>query len=178
MLKAFLLKPGIDAYSKSGVSEALCQMVLHHPEKRQEISAIYSEVFTRFSEASLKENLIDSEFLALAIGSTIDCGMKELLPIIRTLYEKGYVSERINGDYKTVEKEFGKPLSDRYKRKLYTIFELYDQVVNSWSGYNEPDKDVFNPPSLPQEPVRVEKIGRNDDCPCGSGKKYKKCCGK
>lgn len=24
----------------------------------------------------------------------------------------------------------------------------------------------------------VEKIGRNDPCPCGSGKKYKKCCGK
>ncbi|SJU66951.1 Predicted metal-binding protein related to the C-terminal domain of SecA [Clostridioides difficile] len=23
-----------------------------------------------------------------------------------------------------------------------------------------------------------EKVGRNDDCPCGSGKKYKKCCGK
>ena len=29
-----------------------------------------------------------------------------------------------------------------------------------------------------QTPVRVEKIGRNDPCPCGSGKKYKKCCGK
>ena len=26
--------------------------------------------------------------------------------------------------------------------------------------------------------VRVEKIGRNDPCSCGSGKKYKKCCGK
>lgn len=26
--------------------------------------------------------------------------------------------------------------------------------------------------------VRVEKIGRNDPCPCGSGKKYKTCCGK
>jgi len=23
----------------------------------------------------------------------------------------------------------------------------------------------------------VNKIGRNDPCPCGSGKKYKKCCG-
>jgi len=23
-----------------------------------------------------------------------------------------------------------------------------------------------------------KKIGRNDPCPCGSGKKYKKCCGK
>jgi len=29
------------------------------------------------------------------------------------------------------------------------------------------------------KPVTVEKrIGRNDPCPCGSGKKYKKCCGK
>lgn len=27
------------------------------------------------------------------------------------------------------------------------------------------------------EPVRVDKVGRNDPCPCGSGKKFKKCCG-
>ena len=26
--------------------------------------------------------------------------------------------------------------------------------------------------------IREKKIGRNDPCPCGSGKKYKKCCGK
>jgi preprotein translocase subunit SecA len=25
--------------------------------------------------------------------------------------------------------------------------------------------------------VRSDKVGRNDQCPCGSGKKYKKCCG-
>lgn len=29
---------------------------------------------------------------------------------------------------------------------------------------------------IKQEPIRVKKIGRNDPCPCGSGKKYKKCC--
>ena len=30
----------------------------------------------------------------------------------------------------------------------------------------------------PKQPPRsVAKIGRNDPCPCGSGKKYKKCCG-
>ena len=30
------------------------------------------------------------------------------------------------------------------------------------------------------EPKRREepKVGRNDPCPCGSGKKYKQCCGK
>lgn len=26
-------------------------------------------------------------------------------------------------------------------------------------------------------PIASEKLGRNDPCPCGSGKKYKKCCG-
>ena len=32
----------------------------------------------------------------------------------------------------------------------------------------------------PNQPVRREaaKVGRNQPCPCGSGKKYKKCCGK
>ena len=25
---------------------------------------------------------------------------------------------------------------------------------------------------------RMPKVGRNDPCPCGSGKKYKKCCGR
>lgn len=28
-----------------------------------------------------------------------------------------------------------------------------------------------------REPVRSTKVGRNEPCPCGSGKKYKKCCG-
>jgi uncharacterized protein len=31
--------------------------------------------------------------------------------------------------------------------------------------------------SLGREPLRSTKIGRNEPCPCGSGKKFKKCCG-
>lgn len=29
-----------------------------------------------------------------------------------------------------------------------------------------------------EKPIKINKVGRNDPCPCGSGKKYKKCCGK
>ena len=33
--------------------------------------------------------------------------------------------------------------------------------------------------SLGAKPVeKKDKVGRNDNCPCGSGKKYKACCGK
>lgn len=32
--------------------------------------------------------------------------------------------------------------------------------------------------TVKKQPRRVQKIGRNDPCPCGSGKKYKHCCGR
>ena len=32
--------------------------------------------------------------------------------------------------------------------------------------------------SVKKQPRKVKKIGRNDPCPCGSGKKYKQCCGR
>lgn len=39
---------------------------------------------------------------------------------------------------------------------------------------------TFKTLNVPNEPMRREspRVGRNDPCPCGSGKKYKQCCGK
>jgi len=36
--------------------------------------------------------------------------------------------------------------------------------------------ETIKPLVQPVEPVKQRKIGRNESCPCGSGKKYKKCC--
>lgn len=44
-----------------------------------------------------------------------------------------------------------------------------------FEDFDEFEED-FN--TLKQEPVRKQKIGRNEPCPCGSGKKYKQCCGR
>jgi preprotein translocase subunit SecA len=48
------------------------------------------------------------------------------------------------------------------------------------SDYAANENDYFDPSApIKQEPIKVEpKIGRNDPCPCGSGKKYKQCHGK
>jgi preprotein translocase subunit SecA len=47
------------------------------------------------------------------------------------------------------------------------------ELLESDNAYNDPSEQVK------QEPVRVgPKIGRNDACPCGSGKKFKACHGK
>lgn len=36
--------------------------------------------------------------------------------------------------------------------------------------------DLFIQMATNQPVVKTEKVGRNDPCPCGSGKKYKRCC--
>ena len=49
-----------------------------------------------------------------------------------------------------------------------------EAIVNQNNGQKDQDKPKETP-----VPVRAEqKVGRNDNCPCGSGKKYKKCHGK
>ena len=50
--------------------------------------------------------------------------------------------------------------------------------VHAVLGLPEPDPgdEVPPPPAPAPTPVRREQAGRNDPCPCGSGKKYKKCC--
>jgi uncharacterized protein len=42
------------------------------------------------------------------------------------------------------------------------------EVLNDWRLRNTTDQPI---------PVKSTKVGRNEPCPCGSGKKYKKCCG-
>lgn len=174
-LKEFLLKPGVDTYVKASVSEALYQIILHHPERRSEILTVYSEVLTRFSEASLEDNLIDSDFLGLTISDIAECKLFELKPLIKDLFDKGYVALGIGGDYKAVEKQFSEPKENYFKKEVFTIFELYDDVLNNWHGYKE---DLEYDSYKPLQPVQSAtiNIGRNDPCPCGSGKKYKKCC--
>jgi preprotein translocase subunit SecA len=58
-----------------------------------------------------------------------------------------------------------------------------DEVDAAGQEYGANEKDKFEPGgaevAVKQEPVKVgPKIGRNDPCPCGSGKKYKHCHGK
>ncbi len=89
-----------------------------------------------------------------------------------------------------------------YKKEAYNLFmelmiRIREEVVERmyWVQINHEGEEIEameeemqskklifnlgenNP--LPQAPVKSHKVaGRNDTCPCGSGKKYKKCCGK
>lgn len=56
-----------------------------------------------------------------------------------------------------------------------------EEIDNAGNDYAANERDYYEPSdvAVKQEPIKVgPKIGRNDPCPCGSGKKFKNCHGK
>ena len=68
--------------------------------------------------------------------------------------------------------------------KIQDFLEMAKQRHESSSAFDVPQPKEPNVTTNATEKQKLqprsvgEKIGRNDPCPCGSGKKYKKCCGK
>ena len=62
-------------------------------------------------------------------------------------------------------------------RNVAVLLSKLKSVSRFWSfcGHTPEEAANFEPN---KSPVRAYKVGRNDPCPCGSGKKYKKCCGR
>ena len=54
-----------------------------------------------------------------------------------------------------------------------------EEIDSRGDDYSANENDYYDPTPVKQEPVRVgPKVGRNDPCPCGSGKKFKNCHGR
>ena len=64
--------------------------------------------------------------------------------------------------------------SDEEREIFIYELELLAKSIRKWSlkGYTENEIEKAN-----ARVVNEVKVGRNDPCICGSGKKYKKCCG-
>jgi preprotein translocase subunit SecA len=70
-------------------------------------------------------------------------------------------------------------------QKLFTVEIAREGVVEEMEVQRRPQRMVLSHGGEAAEPAKAtqvrrqgEKVGRNDPCPCGSGKKYKRCCGK
>ncbi|MBI5599540.1 MAG: SEC-C domain-containing protein, partial [Deltaproteobacteria bacterium] len=78
-------------------------------------------------------------------------------------------------------------LKSEVTERLFRVEVEGEQSVKELDERPRPRKVVLSRSELApaaeetrQAPVTrgADKVGRNDPCPCGSGKKYKKCCGK
>jgi hypothetical protein len=123
------------------------------------------------------------------VSAILDLPAPELLADVRRACEDGLVDPgfaSMEGIERILQSQ-PKGCRDRH----YVITDAIDEM-EWWAAFHPEDSQPppmpkFKAPverpepasyAAPQSLVRNPKIGRNDACPCGSGKKYKKCCGK
>lgn len=136
-------------FSRASMAEGLVFMAQQHPELRQDCINHIERQVTHYADN-------DPTLNGLLISCLIDLKAVEAMPVIQQAYQEDCVDLSIHGDLEDVEIDLGL----REERST--------PRPRLW-----PD-DSFSPKK--QKKGNPRKIGRNDACPCGSGKKYKKCC--
>ena len=148
--------------------------------RRAYVITVLKHIKTPLSEKTLldaysKTNDIElQEFILDALVSQFS---EQAIPCIEQFIEQDSyanifdMGEMFYAHYITLGKSH--PLLDTWRKESIEKNARLDYSMNALPDY--PTNHVAFTKS---DPVQVDKIGRNDPCTCGSGKKYKKCCGK
>jgi preprotein translocase subunit SecA len=122
---------------------------------------------------------------------TIDAHWKDHLLSIDQLKEgigmRAYAQRNPKEEYKREAYALFMEMMGRIRqevtRKLFLVQLAREEEVAEMEAEQRRERQALarqgGPQPVAQEPVKREadKVGRNDPCPCGSGKKYKRCCG-
>ena len=141
---------------------------------KQKVLAVYERKDKEFGDGELKAL---ERYIAL---NSLDMHWKEHLLALDHLKEgiglRGYAQKDPLREYQRESFELVLDMLDRVKmdtvRKLFAIQPAREELTR------EQPTMFFNMGNEPPREKKDKKLGRNDPCPCGSGKKYKKCCGK
>ena len=153
------------AFTREGKTvEAVWDVYL--PAEQKVYEYILSEKVTNIS-GTVKE-IAERFDLTIEFAVAFIDGINDILP---TPYEINKVEEDTPI---SIDIDFAK----LYKKMVeYKAEHLY--VLPQWDNiFTKAEQDkLYKEQKMSRTVVKGEKIGRNDPCPCGSGKKYKKCCG-
>lgn len=135
------------------------------PDVRDEI-ALFLECLV--SDPEQEMILVSYAALGLTELSAVNA-----LPSVLQAFRDGRIDEFLL-ELADVQEHFGLPITE--PRRVFTP-DLWEESADAEAGQTAPDEGSRSG-EPPQEPyVAEQKVGRNEPCPCGSGKKYKKCCG-
>ncbi|OIO01537.1 MAG: hypothetical protein AUJ51_08415 [Elusimicrobia bacterium CG1_02_56_21] len=172
-LKIIARNSAWDWYPRSTAFEGLGAIALNNPEFEPEALSFLAAI-----AADKKE---DPEGRVWAGQTLLNFGKAEHKDLLLELAETIVLNREFSRD--NVEKAAsGKTCFTQYQKDWLSFYSPAELAVRQkrWeeeacSGDEEPESDGQLP--IFSETERAPKIGRNEPCPCGSGKKYKKCCG-
>ena len=194
---ALIRDPEVYEYVRWSAVGGLVQMVAWELRTRDEVIGWLRALFLDACAAS------DLTLTAGIVCETCDLWPGELMEEFRSGYDRDLVDDSIIG-WEDVEERHAAGLESTMKRLIERRLELTDTVteLSRWASFTERKPTFRELPASRPDPVYsprpmsdpvptggryapgvgtirfdAPRVGRNDPCSCGSGKKFKKCCG-
>lgn len=180
-------EPNADEFVRAAAFHALAMVTLRGELPREDA--------VQFLRASYVELLPQDEcFVWDGWQSTVAMlGLEDLRPIVKQAFERGFISpswlsfEDFDGDLR--ESVSGVPEPYLLRTGNFTLFGDTVEELSGWYAFS-PERERDRKRVAERRDAEVlhrsysygpavnpyRDVGRNDPCPCGSGKKFKKCC--
>ena len=194
-IKALAEDGGADLWCRYAALRALVVRVVEGDGDRDSVLAYIKALCEREANdlraLGPDEEVGRDDFLTWAVDAASELGPAPLMEDIRGWFDEGLIDPSVTG-LEWFEKKAATPVEDCLAEAAANEHNRYMrdalEEMESWSCYDPSDPGKSSGDSAtdwpPHEPLRggttvrkLPKVGRNDPCPCGSGKKYKKCCG-
>ena len=174
LLKESVKNPDIDDYARSSMMKTMGQLYLDGSLEKSEFQDFIRQIVYE------KEEIGEYIYTEL-IYIICECSFVEMFPEIRRLLEDGRVEQYTIGEYAECVDMMFDDKEDICKTPINAA-----DLLRGWAMFEQPKKKEFSKKDMKalisavnaeyERPQKKVKIGRNDPCPCGSGKKYKHCC--
>jgi uncharacterized protein YecA (UPF0149 family) len=164
LIKQMAENESANEFARGAALEALACLVGAGEKSREEVLQ-YCKM--QLQSKSAKQSPF---FCAEVVSVATDLYPEEIYDEIKEAFKKGLVDETVlDLDYINTKLAEGKEaVLAKLQDKRNGLIEDTIKEMEWWAGFHEPP---------PNQVINKKKVGRNEPCPCGSGKKYKKCCG-
>jgi len=182
-LYQIILDPNADEYLRASMCEALAMVTLRGELDRDLAGRFLRDAFMEIQPQAESYAWVGWQSAIATLG------LSDLKILVKNAFDRGFIDDHVLGfdhfeqDLKQGMEHPGEPLrpdDDEYTLFGDTIDELsgwycfteqYNEDQERWRQQAEVEPILSQPYENP-----FKGVGRNDPCPCGSGKKFKKCC--
>lgn len=173
-IQSLIEDEAVNVWVRSVAFDCLVALVAAGQRSREEII----DYFRRLFRGGLERRL--SHVWTSLVCCSCDLYPGELMEEIKQAFADGLIDptevgmDSVNGDLEKGKEWVMARLARERRHRL--IDDAAEHMANWYREDARPAASLTWSPTT--SPVRsTPKVGRNDPCPCGSGKKYKKCCG-
>jgi hypothetical protein len=173
-----ILEPTADEFIRARMCAALAMVTLRGELPREEAARFLRSCYD-ILERQEECFVWDGWQSAIAM-----LGLSELKPLVKQAFERGFIDQGWLG-FEDFEEDLQCAIDGQAPLSSEDEYELFGDTIeelSSWHAFAPKPKQARKADvvwrSRPTTPAteKFKNVGRNDRCPCGSGKKFKKCC--